>query len=95
MPGPWSCTSKRTSAAAARAHGDGAPRRREADRVAEQVVEHELQAVGVVPRRFAALSDRLTTQNGIVLMGAASLAALFYTRGDVGKIVVMYSINVF
>jgi hypothetical protein len=48
-----------------------------------------------VPRRFAALSDRLTTQNGIVLMGASSLAALFYTRGDVGKIVVMYSINVF
>jgi amino acid transporter len=48
-----------------------------------------------VPRRFAALSDRLTAQNGIVLMGAASLAALLYTRGDVGKIVVMYSINVF
>jgi amino acid transporter len=48
-----------------------------------------------VPRRFAALSDRLTTQNGIVLMGAASLAALIYTGGDVGKLVVMYSINVF
>jgi amino acid transporter len=48
-----------------------------------------------VPRRFAALSDRLTTQNGIVLMGCASLAALLYTHGDVGKIVVMYSINVF
>jgi hypothetical protein len=48
-----------------------------------------------MPRRFAALSDRLTTQNGIVLMGVASLAALLYTRGDVGKIVVMYSINVF
>jgi hypothetical protein len=47
------------------------------------------------PRRFAALSDRLTTQNGIVLMGAASLAALLYTRGDVSQIVVMYSINVF
>ncbi len=48
-----------------------------------------------VPRRFAALSDRLTAQNGIVLMGAASLGALLYTHGDVGKIVVMYSINVF
>jgi amino acid transporter len=48
-----------------------------------------------MPRRFAALSDRLTTQNGIVLMGAASLAALLYTGGDVGKLVVMYSINVF
>jgi amino acid transporter len=48
-----------------------------------------------MPRRFAALSDRLTTQNGIVLMGLASLAALVYTHGDVGHIVVMYSINVF
>ena len=48
-----------------------------------------------VPRRFAALSDRLTTQNGIVVMGAASLLALLYTGGDVGKLVVMYSINVF
>ncbi len=48
-----------------------------------------------MPRRFAALSDRLTTQNGILLMGASSLAALLYTRGDVGHIVVMYSINVF
>jgi len=48
-----------------------------------------------VPRRFAALSDRLTTQNGILLMGVAALAALFYTHGDVRQIVVMYSINVF
>ena len=48
-----------------------------------------------VPRRFAALSDRLTTHNGIMLMGAASLVALLYTGGDVGKLVVMYSINVF
>ena len=28
-------------------------------------------------------------------MGAAALAALIYTRGDVGHLVVMYSINVF
>lgn len=48
-----------------------------------------------VPHRFAALSERLTTGNGIVLMGAASLAALLYTRGDVQHLVVMYSINVF
>jgi amino acid transporter len=48
-----------------------------------------------LPRRFAALSDRLTTQNGIVLMGAASLVALLYTAGDVQHLVVMYSINVF
>jgi amino acid transporter len=48
-----------------------------------------------MPRRFAALSERLTTQNGVVLMGAASLLALLYTGGDVARIVVMYSINVF
>lgn len=48
-----------------------------------------------VPHRFASLSERLTTQNGIVLMGAASLVALLYTRGDVTHLLVMYSINVF
>lgn len=48
-----------------------------------------------VPRRFASLSERLTTQNGIVLVGAAALGALFYTRGSVAALVVMYSINVF
>jgi len=47
------------------------------------------------PRRFSSLSERLTTQNGILLMGAASLLALFYTRGEVRHLVVMYSINVF
>lgn len=47
------------------------------------------------PRRFAALSDRLTTQNGILLMGLMSVGAILYTRGNVGLIVVMYSINVF
>src|SRR5262249_27377080 len=48
-----------------------------------------------VPHRFAALSERLTTHNGILLMAIASLAALLYTGGDVRQIVVMYSINVF
>ncbi len=48
-----------------------------------------------VPHRFAGLSERLTTQNGVVMMGAASLAALLYTRGNVGTLVLMYSINVF
>src|SRR5512139_58147 len=36
-----------------------------------------------MPHRFAALSDRLAQENGIVMMGLASLAALLYTRGDV------------
>jgi hypothetical protein len=48
-----------------------------------------------VPHHFAALSERLTTQNGILLMGGAALAALLYTGGNVGQLVVMYSINVF
>lgn len=48
-----------------------------------------------MPRRFAALSDRLTIQNGILLMGLAALVALVYTQGSVKLIIVMYSINVF
>jgi amino acid transporter len=48
-----------------------------------------------VPHRFAALSERLTTQNGILLMGGAAIATLVYARGDVRHLVVMYSINVF
>ncbi|MBN1505868.1 MAG: APC family permease [Sedimentisphaerales bacterium] len=48
-----------------------------------------------VPRRFASLSERLTTRNGILLMGAAALAVLLYAHGSVSRIVVMYSINVF
>jgi amino acid transporter len=48
-----------------------------------------------LPRRFATLSDRLTTQNGIILMGITALAALLYTNGKVSHLVVMYSINVF
>lgn len=48
-----------------------------------------------VPHRFASLSERLTTKNGIMLMGGAALVALLYTRGSVGHLIVMYSINVF
>lgn len=47
------------------------------------------------PHRFAALSVRLTMRNGILLMGIAAIALLFYTRGAVATLVVMYSINVF
>jgi len=48
-----------------------------------------------LPRRFSALSERLTMQNGVLLMGAASLTVLLYTKGSVTALVVMYSINVF
>lgn len=48
-----------------------------------------------LPRRFSALSERLTMQNGVLLMGVTSLAVLLYTNGSVTALVVMYSINVF
>lgn len=47
------------------------------------------------PHRFAALSERLTMRNGIVLMGASAILLLIYTHGSVSALVVMYSINVF
>ncbi len=50
---------------------------------------------GWVPRQFSSLSERLTSQNGILLMGIAAIVALVSTKGNVGHLVVMYSINVF
>lgn len=47
------------------------------------------------PSRFALLSDRLVTQNGILLMGVASLLLMLTTGGKVSLLVVLYSINVF
>ncbi|GFE62779.1 APC family permease [Geobacter sp. AOG2] len=47
------------------------------------------------PHRFAALSVRLTMRNGILMLGTAAIALLFYTGGSVSALVVMYSINVF
>lgn len=47
------------------------------------------------PTHFATLSDRLVTQKGILLMGTAALVTLLLTRGAVGMLVVLYSINVF
>jgi amino acid transporter len=48
-----------------------------------------------VPRHFRDLSTRLVRQNGIVVMGVASLLILLWTRGDVSILAVLYSINVF
>jgi amino acid transporter len=48
-----------------------------------------------VPRHFRDLSTRLVRQNGIVVMGIASLVILLWTHGDVAILVVLYSINVF
>jgi amino acid transporter len=47
------------------------------------------------PHRFSALSDRLTMQNGVLLMGISSFVVLLFTKGATEALVVMYSINVF
>lgn len=47
------------------------------------------------PTKFAMLSDRLVTQNGVMLMGTAALLTLIFTHGSVHLLVVLYSINVF
>ncbi|MBI4369506.1 MAG: amino acid permease [Elusimicrobia bacterium] len=48
-----------------------------------------------LPRRLASLSDRLTIQDGILLMSIASLGTLLYAKGNTATLVLMYSINVF
>jgi len=48
-----------------------------------------------VPHRFSLLSERLVTQNGILVMGLSAIGILLYTGGSIDVIVVMYSINVF
>jgi amino acid transporter len=48
-----------------------------------------------MPTRFATLSDRLVTQNGVLLMGAAALLVVLCTDALVNILVVLYSINVF
>jgi amino acid transporter len=47
------------------------------------------------PSRFANLSDRFVAQNGLVLMGVMAIAVMFFSRGSVDFLVVLYSINVF
>ncbi len=47
------------------------------------------------PTRFAMLSDRLVTQNGILLMGITSLIMMLVSKGSVDFLIVLYSINVF
>lgn len=48
-----------------------------------------------LPRRFTLLSDRLVSQNGILLMGAAAFFVIWLSKGSVAFLVVLYSINVF
>jgi amino acid transporter len=48
-----------------------------------------------VPRRFANLSERLVTQDGVLAMGLAALLVLAGTQARVSVLVVLYAINVF
>lgn len=47
------------------------------------------------PNKFANLSDRLVTQNGIVIMGVGAIATLILAQGGIQLLVILYSINVF
>ena len=48
-----------------------------------------------LPRRLSSVSDRLTSQYGIMLVGLAAAATLIYTHGHIEILLVMYSLNVF
>lgn len=48
-----------------------------------------------VPHRFGHLSERLVTQNGVLLMGLASIALILYARGNITVLITLYAINVF
>jgi hypothetical protein len=48
-----------------------------------------------LPRQFRELSNRLVTQNGILISGIAAIIILLWARGRVSTLVVLYSINVF
>lgn len=48
-----------------------------------------------MPQQFRHLSNRLVTQNGVIIMGVAAMAVLVGTGGAVSVLVVLYSINVF
>lgn len=48
-----------------------------------------------LPNRFRNLSSRMVVQNGVILYGLGALAILYFTKGVVSLLVVLYSINVF
>jgi len=47
------------------------------------------------PKKYASLSDRLVTMNGVFLMGLSAIVLIALSRGSVTFMVVLYSINVF
>lgn len=47
------------------------------------------------PKKYASLSDRLVTMNGVLIMGFAAIILMLITKGSVALLIVLYSINVF
>jgi len=47
------------------------------------------------PKKFAALSERLTMRNGVLVMGLAAILLMIGTNGSISFLVIMYAINVF
>jgi len=47
------------------------------------------------PKKYASLSDRLVTMNGVLLMGISAIVLMIISKGSVALLVVLYSINVF
>ncbi len=48
-----------------------------------------------LPHRFRGLSSRLVRQDGVLFVGICAIAILLWSRGELGLLVVLYSINVF
>ncbi len=48
-----------------------------------------------LPHRFAHLSERLVTENGIILMGIGAIALILYAKASITVLVSLYAINVF
>jgi hypothetical protein len=48
-----------------------------------------------LPHRFRNLSSRLVREDGVIFIGACAVAILLWTHGELGLLVVFYSINVF
>ena len=63
--------------------------------IAGPVVLSKMATDKWMPSSFSALSSRLVTKNGVLIMGAAAIAVIFATKGRVDTLVVLYSINVF
>jgi amino acid transporter len=50
---------------------------------------------GWLPNRFRHLSTRLVIQNGVIFFGLFALLILYWSKGKVSLLVILYSINVF